>query len=460
MAARITRRNVLKWGMVGIGGVALAACTPKAPTAAPTQAPAAKATAVPATPAPKPAVQLQLINQNPFGEKSWEEIYKEFESTHPGITVTRGLLPFADIEPKILTSLAGGLPIDVIYVHPLFNNTFALKGALLPLDDYLPQLGVPVDDWYPVYKFGEWRGKMWSLPHQNNSTILVYNHEMFAKAGLKEPAELQKEGKWTLEVYNEYMQKLTQGQGPQKQFGANWAWGGSLRTMQIVWIWGHGGDAWNADETKTLLNQPEALRAWEQMASYQWNGWAPAPGELQGVSGVGIYQRCALGTTARFVIKQAADSGTVPPVRLANVPTFPNGKSYVRDAATSFGIFGKSTHRQEAWEFLRWMTVEGVVMLMKQGWAVPLRKSQINHPAFLQGINAAYESADVLRIANENIRLLSHVPRMSEIDKMVQAAFESAMLKQKSIKQAMDEIVRDIEEILEETRKTPLPQSW
>ena len=166
-----------------------------------------------------------------------------------------------------------------------------------------------------------------------------------------------------------------------------------------------------------------------------------------------------MGSGNRWELKQQANAGGEQvPVQLVPYFTFPNGKAQVRDATNAFGIYSKSQHRDEAWEYVRWITTEGHIMLIKMGWTTPLRKSLMDASYFIDSLNPAYESVEVYKTANENVRILSHVPRISEIDKTIQAAWEAAILKQKGIQQAMEEIIPDIEAVLAETAKTPLPQ--
>ena len=116
-----------------------APAAPAAPAA--TSAPAAaKPTAAAAAPTTAPAalrditLDLWTIKWGP--DDMWPSVYREVKAT-TGITINPVLMPFADIEPKVFTSLAGGVAPDLIYNHPVLNATFAQKNATLALDDLI-----------------------------------------------------------------------------------------------------------------------------------------------------------------------------------------------------------------------------------------------------------------------------------------------------------------------------------
>jgi multiple sugar transport system substrate-binding protein len=456
----VSRRRLLSAGLRMTGGMALGAAltacaaAPAPPATKPLEATAAAT--VPPSAVPQEVVELQVWNQDNFGQDTWGKLHAEFEAAHPGLKVSAVLMPFGDIEAKVLTALAAGEPLDVIFVHPMTNNTYALKGALLPLDDYLPDLGIPEDDWYPAFEYHKWRGHVWALPHQDNPTIMGYNPVVFEEEGFTTPSDLFREGEWDIDIYDEYSAKLTKGEGPNKRYGTDRAWS-SIRGIQAMYIWGYGGDIWNEDQSETLINSPEAIEAWEHMASYVWNGWAPAPGELQGVSGAAYWERIMMASAARWSIMQAVKADKLPPVRICPWFTFPNGKAWVRDATNAFGIFRRSKHKEEAWKYVKWVTVDGHIMLIKLGWVTPLRKSLMEESYWKEQLDPRWEDPETYKVAAENVRVMVHPPRISEIDKLIQAEWDRILLKQATPKEAMDSIKPKIDEILQETASQPLP---
>lgn len=457
----LSRRQLLIWSLLGAGGAALAACTPKAPTAAPTQAPAVKATAVPATPAPKEIITLIVLNQDAFGPATWASINGKFEEEHPGIKVKMDLIPWSDIEVKVLTQLAGGVTLDVPHTFHLATHTFALKGAILPIDEQFASQPIPASDFFPELETWKWRGHLWGLPYGNAPGYMGYNPKVMKEAGLKTPTELFKEGKWNIQAFHEYAEKLTKGTGAGKQFGTQNFGQFSIRITPSMWIWGYGGDVWNKDQTETLIAEPPAIEAWEMLASYVHKGWAPTADEVQGLSRSAVWDKVIMQYASRWTLKLTLEEGKPANAYCVAWFTFPNGKAYVRTAPNGWSVSATSKHKMEAWEFVRWQTDSGQKMLIGGSWTLPTRRSLMRDKVFTETINPQYEDVDTYWAACENARDIVHVPRLSEIDNRIRAAFDLVILKQKSAKVAMQEIKPPIDAILKETANTPLPKvSW
>ena len=89
----------------------------------------------------------------------------------------------------------------------------ALRGALMPLDELMPTLGVSDDEMTKAWDYNVWRGKRWAIPRSDNPTIMLYNRSMVAEAGMDDPAELWAEGKWDIEAFDNTMDAVSGGEG-------------------------------------------------------------------------------------------------------------------------------------------------------------------------------------------------------------------------------------------------------
>jgi len=447
MQLSVTRRQVLLWSLAGTSACVLAACAPKATETSKDEPAVGKATEAP--PAPKEDITLVVWNQDNFGEDDWGEISDAFEASHEGVKIDMTLMPYADTQPKILTALAGGVELDVNYVHPMTNALYAVKGAVIALDDYMPTLGVDEDDWYPCFRYGVWRGKTWALPHQNTPTMLGYNPDVLAEEGLEDPWELLNAGEWTLDKYEEMATKLTKGEGADKRFGTNNLIWRSIRGTMAMFIWGYGERVFTEDEMDTHIDSDKAVEAWNRMAKPTKTGLAPRSGELEGIQGAALWEKVIMGNANRWTLKQAAGGGNILPVKMVPYFTFPiSKKAEVRDATCSFAINSASEHKDEAWEYVRWMTLDGAVILTKQGWSTPMRKSLKEADYFLAMIDERFESAELYDIANSSVRVLNHVPNMNEIDNLIKPRWDEILLEDRPAADAMKEAADEVREIL------------
>jgi len=188
-------------------------------------------------------------------EGLWDTLMAEYEEINPGVTVSSLIIPHRDYEPKVLTGLAGGTVGDLLDVHPMHNATMAMRGALMPLDELMPTLGVGDDEMTKAWDYNVWRGKRWAIPRSDNPTIMLYNRSMVGEAGMDDPAELWAEGKWDIEAFDNTMDAVSGGEGEDRVYGCALPGGGPIR-MQCVWIWGNDATVWNAYATASAFNSP------------------------------------------------------------------------------------------------------------------------------------------------------------------------------------------------------------
>lgn len=469
MSARLTRRGLIRWGLAGTGAMLLASCTPKTPTAAPvaqpTSAPAAKATVAPApTAAPKPAageVKVSFWCNQPMARTKglWESLVKEFEDGNAGIKIETLILPFSEYEPKMLTGLAGGNVGDLLDVHPMHNANMALKGALLALDDMMPTLGVSMDEMTKAWDYNVWRGKRWATPRSDNPSIMMYNRNMVKQAGLTDPVELWKAGKWNVAAFDDAMAKLSKGEGTSKVYGTN-PFTGSIRSV-CVFLWGNNADVWNKEETKTLVGSPEALKAWEYVGGFMKKGWAPSAAESNIPGGlialIGQRRMAFYSTGAQFVLGGQAEFVPADVMKEQQlVPMFQlwNGKNEIRNATNAQGIYKKSKYIQESWKWCKYSVSDACqAKILAARWTSPMVKHQRKSDAWLKSLDPNLETPEIWDNALDNIRHFSHPPRLEELDRIFIAAQDKISLGQATAAQAMDEIVPKVNTILQEIQE-------
>jgi multiple sugar transport system substrate-binding protein len=122
---------------------------------------------------------------------------KQFEKAHPGVTVKRQYVPFANLDTKLLTQATGGDLPNLLAVDNPFVSTMISTGQMVPLSG---MKGFSTKGYYPaVIDEGLSKGKYYSYPVAGaNSIALIYNIPMFKAANLAPPktwAELVSDAK-------------------------------------------------------------------------------------------------------------------------------------------------------------------------------------------------------------------------------------------------------------------------
>jgi len=481
--ARFSRRGFIRGAALSGVAILVAACAPSAPSPTPAAKSEAKPT-VPAAASPtakveaKPTTATQPTAQPTAAAKAeskpaagavtvefwvdpaegkaeamWQKAIDEFQQKNPNIRPKVVVVPYSDAENKTLTAIAGNVPIDLVYVHPMWNATFAVKGVTVALEDRMARdmTKAEIDDFYlGAITYFRWAGKTYGLPVYSGPNTFYYNKELLGKAGLEDPWELYKKGDWTIKKHDEFVAKLSTGTGATRVYGSS----GISRSIrnQAGWIWGYGGDVWSEDFKQTLIATDKSLEAWEYLASLVKKGYAPTPAEGQALPGgsLGGFNsgRIAIYYGIRqsvYQFKEDGKWGVVP------IHKMPDGKEYTRDGPNALGLTKLSKNPDAAWTWMKFAITRGVEWLMEARATAPttrtLAKSQTWQKSLLP-----WENAEVYDIAAKQVetRVLAHLPGMSELDRAIQAAFDKVVLGEATAKQAMTEAKPKVEAILKE----------
>ena len=111
---------------------------------------------------------------------------KQFEAAHPGVTVKRQYVPFANLDTKLLTQAAGHALPNLLAVDNPFVSTMISTGQVVALSDLK---GFSTEGYYKaVIDEGLSGGKYYSLPVAGaNSIALIYNIQMLKAANVQPP---------------------------------------------------------------------------------------------------------------------------------------------------------------------------------------------------------------------------------------------------------------------------------
>ena len=124
---------------------------------------------------------------NTPGQIAALELYnKQFEASHPGVTIKRQYVPFANLNTKLLTQAAGHALPNLLAVDNPFVSTMISTGQVVPISGLS---GFSTAGYFPaVIDEGLSGGKYYSLPVAGaNSIALIYNIAMFKAANLTPP---------------------------------------------------------------------------------------------------------------------------------------------------------------------------------------------------------------------------------------------------------------------------------
>lgn len=166
----LSRRGLLGLAGAGAGAMALASCGGNGGGGQESSGP------------------LQFWSNHPGGSKEMEQaIIDEWVKQNPEIPVqlVDGGANYEELAQKFNAALAGGELPDVIVASDVTWFNFALNEATTPLDDIWTEAGVDpnsiVDTLREDYAYD---GKHYGVPFARSTTLMYWNQDILAKAGL------------------------------------------------------------------------------------------------------------------------------------------------------------------------------------------------------------------------------------------------------------------------------------
>ena len=311
----------------------------------------------------------------------WNQIVADFHQANPNITVKVEVSDWDSYWTKLKTLLSASTPPDVFAMDAPLYLDYQSRGVLLNLQPYLDKNPGLLNGVYPqtleAYKTAD---GMYGLPRDFQTIVLFYNKDMFDAAGVAYPT-----GDWTYDDLRNAAKSLTKidANGKVTQFGFY----ADVWDMELIWseaIWANGGDVINADHTKTLIGEPNALPAWQLFHDMMFvdKSWPDTntAGEYGG-------DPFLAGVAAMTTIGHWAVPGYAEVKFKWDVAPMPKGSVAQATSVNSAGfvVAKASKNADAAFEFLKYVVSEPAQKrLAELGFACPVLKSVAESDAFLK----------------------------------------------------------------------------
>jgi multiple sugar transport system substrate-binding protein len=118
----------------------------------------------------------------------YNQIVDEFQKANPGITVVREPSSFNDYWDKMAVQVAGGNASDFLSMHPRYANDYIPRGVCEPLDDYIKNGTLSVDNWaQSTVETGKFNGKIYMLAMGVTFNAGFINLGVFKELGVAPP---------------------------------------------------------------------------------------------------------------------------------------------------------------------------------------------------------------------------------------------------------------------------------
>jgi multiple sugar transport system substrate-binding protein len=399
------------WAVIAAASVAAAACSSGASPSAPSPAASAPAASTQASaPAEKVTVNFPYLWGGPEGE-ALEKVIAAFNSSQDRISVKGASSP--DFQ-KQLASMSGSNGFDISDNFGSTVGSWAAKGILEPLDDYMKADGFDTKDFVPTaLASNQYQGKTYALPIAVHTLLLMYNKKMFADAGIAGPPT-------TMTELQTDITKLTKvgGAGNITQLG--------MRSPDYITLAYAFGGKWYDDQGNPTPDDPgnlAALHFWVDNVVKKYGADAikkfeAGYGEYASAQNPFYTGKVAMtldGEWQPVFIKQYApnlDWGVVA------IP-YPDNQATLAGAtqltSSMFFIPKNAPHKKEAWEFLKYLTgTQAMTQFSHALGNLPARTSLLGDPTYsdIPQFNAWLDS-----LKSPNLRIFASLPSTAQYQK-------------------------------------------
>jgi len=262
------------------------------------------------------------------------------------------VIPTDDYQTRVGTAAGNQELPDLFALDVVFAPNFTTAGAYLDITDRIDSLEFK-DALAPSHiDVGTVDGRKYLVPHTLDLSVLFYNKDLYAQAGLD-----PEQPPTTLAEFAEQARAVDAlgGDVSGTFFGGNC--GGCFVFTWWPTLWAEGVEVMNEEGTESLLDSPEAQ---ELYATYRGlvedDVVAPGHAEETGATWVSLFPEGNIGvmpmpSTMLGLMPEDMNIGVAP------IPGLTGGRSTFV-GGDSIGISANSEHPNQAWDFLRWSLEE------------------------------------------------------------------------------------------------------
>lgn len=371
----------------------------------------------------------------------FNELKEDYAQQYPDVNVNVEFFPWGGRRERMQTALVSGAAPDVAYLNddmkPLYDGYFLNMNNYLTKEDK--------DDFTKAsIESSSYKGVLCYLPILIDTRAPIYNMDILEAVGIPE--------EWVDEqhTWDEFMDLLDKV----KSAGYTPYTMGPAETSIIDeftdWIYQAGGSYYNDDMTESTINSPEAVKAFKFMTALWDNGYInradldKSQKEIQEAfldSGVAVFMNA---NTRINNLKQENPGREVnlklgyalKDVQIASCGTI-----------AGFGGFSTTKHPEEAAAWIRTLTgIKGMTRIDEAIGFIPPRKS-VYDILVQKGTDSTFDRA----VENSQwfVPVVPASPVSGSTSAILQSAFQSMILGESTVEDALDQAAADINKLLD-----------
>ena len=368
-----------------------------------------------------------------------EELVKKYNDESSVATIKMEIMPWDSLYQKLTSTIATGQGPDIVAFSSPRVGTYAKPGAIVPVADAYTN-GVDMNAIPKGYQeILKYNNELYAVPMNFATLMLYYNKDMFAKAGLdpEKPPE-----DWN--QLAEYAKKLTKINGKNvEQYGFGIASKATIAMWPIL-MWGNGGDIIDYQNMKSVVNSEKTVGAVKYFADLILNDKVSPP-VLTGAEVDKLFetQKCAMYMCGPWAVGSFQKAGVN--FGVAPVPRGPEKKVTLGDAVVM--VMTKNCKNKEAaYDYFKFWNSKDtqITWSLKTGFPPARTDLTDNEQLKTNPYVVAFASQ-----ANDAQFYLQRLTNFGQIeDDTLTPAYEKILLGRASVKEALDEAARKMDELL------------
>jgi multiple sugar transport system substrate-binding protein len=392
-------------------------------------------------------VVVFLPSDNPGDIALRQQQAEAFMQQNPGIPVKITVVPVEAYDQKITTSIGGGASLDIFNTGEVVLPSLVSRNSILDLNRFVEQENYSTNGFYPQVIDGlTVQGQLVGLADNWDTQVMYYNRELFDRAGLDYPDET-----WDWNDFVDAARQLTSGEGgTDKVFGAvHEAW------FVPLWdrIWSEGGEIFNEQGTKCLLDQPGSVEAIQALADLYQEDVSPSQPEID--QGQDPLQLFLAGRAAMWIGPgrwAAYDLRDQEQVDWAIAPK-PAGTGHPRANffhLSLYSIARSSDSPANAWEFLKFMvSPEGIKLGLQNMQGIPSREKIANDPDFANDpFVKEHDAYEPFIESLKTVHTAPYIVRFDEAEGAIAAGLDPVWRGEQTAEEATARICEEVDQIL------------
>lgn len=326
-------------------------------------------------------VELSFLlwgNQEEIDRKTqWTE---EFNAQSDSIHVKLEAIP-EGFHEKLTVQISSNTLSDLVQIAGDFGGAYFKDDIFAPLDAYIEKDGLE-GAWVDSLMSGlSYNGSVYAAPTTFYSGFIIYNKTMFEENNVPLPTN-----DWTEEEFLAAAKALTQGEGSDKVWGVDFS---SWWTYSLARNLYEGYQAWDWDEG-IMTADTQGYKDGVQFITdlYQVHEVSPTPTMAADIAGSFENGKYAMTIGASW--DMASFNAAIGDSFEWDIVTFPHNPTYGQWRSplwtTAIGISADSPHKDEAWEYIKYMSAGEKVQGEMEIIGLPAMKSISEDSEFINTI--------------------------------------------------------------------------